>query len=719
MRAYFFGFFLLVFLCAVPSSVRSDTEVQGSPASMGEAALADAYARLSGNVDDQLVLPVVHMGLDLNDSRPSSLAGALKAVASKIYSLYRSAWYRGFMYWLLVLCGLIGSIWLCVDVMAGRSALRDVVWWGSTRFTALIIGVYCFSPRFVYQCCSWINTVAEMAVTSVSPMLVSDVPAVVPADWRRVFDNATRENELWLKAALEYCKTDVALKLGRPSAQAAKRDKDDVIENVADVFIFGFPIMSYDATHPRSLEGQLVRGWWEVDAFTGSYSNFYVPSPMPDKYPLTIQSEGRYPVFNLGYYYRPPMGRASARLTAPLTRDIYVRSVLQGFAHEQRILAERMRLLALERAGQPEDAGVVESTSRSFYEALDDYQLVTAAIRKTWVVDYISFSYVTLGRAPGMGTESADFGQIAGEEGLTRVSNDHRNMKYISERYLVILADIETVMSKVRKAAGKFSVDGFVMNLLIPVALALVSFYVVISVYFVPSLLLLWVALFFLPKELEVSGALRKGAHWVLTLFFLPVFVSVIVAVATGLVEVAKVLAMTTELRLIGSAGSALIGGMVGGTVAGAVPLPDVLGIFKMGATLLGASNVGFASLNNANWNLVVWVSWLVAFLLILGSPKIVAGLLSGAGTIGDAMVQRLQAGAFMGGGLAMMGGMRTASAISAVPKAAQGVAGMVATGGAAGGAGAAAGAAAAGSGGSGGSGRKPGIGGMQDIIDV
>ena len=563
-------------------------------------------------VDEKMELPRV------SDVSSGALDVGLRRVATKLDRVYKSNFYRGICYFILSLCIVVGCGWKAKQLIYGEKELGDLVSWGMMRF---IVGFTCFffvsahAPGILTK---WINTVSRHT-TGLLTLGKSDIP---PHAHVRLW-KAINENERWLKAAVEALGPSLQSHLKKIDSWAIAfegkgtskgKDTEEEIRSLSVVFLKGFPGLTVYLD--KRLGTPIMTSEY---LFAGSLENFLVPRPYAD--------------FGDGYGLYAGTGESFKSIGTFKVRPLLVNFEEEGI---------RLGKAAVELAGLAVEADTFLDME-PFEKALFEYRLLTAAARKTFLVDYIAWHLNFMGMYYG----NPDVGdEVSTEATIARTKrNVHRG-------YEAVVRDLEASMMKLKMKQEAGEGGSLVMYVLVPMALAIVGFYTVISIYSIPVLFLLLSGLWFLPEEWELSNGLKNSFNWIVVLFLLPIFSTIVVALAFGFVDAVKAMVMSEYIRPFSAAATG---------VATATVMPSGLGIIggvmKFGAAATSAS---LASME-ADMNIFVWVSWIMAFIFIVGMPKIVASLVKGANGFADSMIQKAQIGAVMGGGMVALGAQSSA----------------------------------------------------------
>jgi hypothetical protein len=143
-----------------------------------------------------------------------------------------------------------------------------------------------------------------------------------------------------------------------------------------------------------------------------------------------------------------------------------------------------------------------------------------------------------------------------------------------------------------------------------------------------------------LPKELEISGVLKKSFGTVMVLLFIPLFSTLIIDIALAFVDgVAVASVETMTARSI----TTLTSGLAASSL-----VPNGLGPISLAAKA-GAGIIGATTSNVSDINVFTIGAWVVAFLFIIATPRIVSSVVFGTGSIAEGLLQKIP----MGGGFA------------------------------------------------------------------
>jgi hypothetical protein len=568
----------------------------------------------SGLLDNWGYSPPVAVDPNLPVPRVSYLASdsldaALRVMATKLDALFRSVAFQSFFHSFLFLCCIIGVFWQARGLIWGSKELGDVINWFFLRF---VVGFSCFfviSKNAPAVLTNWINGVSlEFASVLTSSKTLS--PGVQVR-----MHQAIAETDVWLVGAAKGLGDSVESVLHNNVRLYRDLGLNTSKFSFESTLTSGFPGLNYG----------VVRGAYNASlynvtadyAYDGVVSSFLPPVPY-DSYED-----------DFGWYRSKFDSSDYTVLEGVVGGAFTIRPVLSGFEKEG---------YALYQAGL---VATQTGDAAGFYDALFAYRLHVKAVQTTYLKDLAAW-YFKYGVIVGSNAAPASAGV-----GAPGVLPEETGSVYerVTARYKVALDQLEDGLREARKADLRTKVGGWAMAVLVPIALAIVGFYCIVSVYSIPIFMVLWSCLFFLPEELEFSGALKKGVNWILVLLLLPIFTSVVVDLAIGFVDVVRVIVMSDYIRPL----------TAGATGVAAGSLMPGSGWIGAGLKVAAGSSAAAAASQYADYNVFVWVSWIMAFIMIVGAPKILSTIVSGGNGFADALVQKAQMNAMMGGGIAAM----------------------------------------------------------------
>jgi hypothetical protein len=612
----------------------------------------DTFGYHTGTItvdDSSIVLPRVSQGSD------SVLDVGLKHIAGELNRLASLPLYQGLMLFMFAACAVIGLTWKGKELIYGEKELKDLLLWFVTRFMVAILCFFVAGPRAANGLTTWMNAVSASFSSAIAGKDTGTLDGSQTTINVNVASKIYREievNDSWLKA-LALSDIRKTIDGWTNNNWFTKMLNGSQFSGFDDTLRRGFPYLSYpvsgrvtNATSYNMSTPYQYAG--KGDSFSG---NFVVPLPFSN--------------FSDAFHLYGVPGVATGDLingssitggspnsvtTIPAYGNVEVRPLSKALIDAGNELLQAGQVFTAATA-----SGVSDSAAEGvFGDALLKYRLVTAAARSTYVRDYMA-CYLS---AFILGNESSSSDTVVANAGegdtLAYIlsGSDNAASDYWISNGKKVPSEIVGIVDSVQGGVVKLNMQsydkngGVVMYILVPIALAIVGFYATVAVYSIPLLMFLWASLFLLPEQLEMSNSLKKTLNWMLVLLLLPIFSMVVVDLSFGFVNAVRAMAMSSAIRPY----SAIVTGL---TASKIVPGGGWIGTL---AALGVGTAAGVAAGTSADYNLFVWVAWIMAFIFIIGMPKIVASIVSGTTGFADALIQKAQMGSVMGGGMAVMG---------------------------------------------------------------
>jgi hypothetical protein len=134
-----------------------------------------------------------------------------------------------------------------------------------------------------------------------------------------------------------------------------------------------------------------------------------------------------------------------------------------------------------------------------------------------------------------------------------------------------------------------------------------------------------------------------------------------VVDIAFAFVDAVKAAAMSGWLHAFSVAATGAVGSAFGNATLGSVGIS----VFGCGGTvsagLVTGTTLAGAAAWNANLSVFTWVAWIVAFVMIVGIPKLVSAIVSGSAGFASSLVDSLKMQGMMSAGALAMLGSRSA----------------------------------------------------------
>lgn len=603
----------------------------------------------------------------VNRGSSSVMDAGLQRVAGKLSAFFSSDLYLGFVYILTIVCFGAGLAWKGRELIWGEKEIGEVFTWLFVRLVLVCGILFATAPVISSVVVNWMNSVSDsfVKITGIGAGKGQLSPGVAAA----IYQQVVADNE-WLGAlagskiqanvrrTMDF-EVPVSESVYHGNKGSPWGDSRDVVGSDGAVIpatfestlMMGFPGLTVAVASSVEKEGTLwnsTKKQVEVGSlsyirqvpysYRGSMQNFVVPPPYNDFKD----------VFDL---YAGTLGDTLNGVTGDVRTlpgdNVQVRPLVPALLNA----GEALYKAGVAESGDAPNTETVTGHGDAFSQALIDYQLASAAARATYLRDYVAWTVVMTNdrliwnpaRPLQTATNETD-GSVVVDESVTKLAQAG-------------LEDLSMAMEEYRKSHGAFGNGGWVMGALVPIALALVGFYVTAAAYSLPILLALWIAFFCLPEQLELSNALKKGFTWMVSLFLIPIFATVVVDIAFAFVDAVKAAAMSGWLHAFSVAATGAVGSAFGNATIGSIGVS----VFGCGATIpaglaTGATLAGAAAWN-ANLSVFTWVAWVVAFVMIVGIPKLVSAVVSGSAGFASSLVDSLKMqGIMSAGALAMLG---------------------------------------------------------------
>lgn len=516
---------------------------------------------------------------------------ACRTIAAAMDDFYKSSAFQSTTLAILTLCLMIGITWRARGLMWGEEEIGGFLWWMFFRITVGLSCYFVIGPKLAPQLTDAMNAISTQFANITRRTDATLLPAIEARLSSFAADNdawlTALNNRLGKKITSIYGNSEPMVKWGQRNPQfSAAANFEGTLTN-------GFSAINYGSgTH--NTQSPYYKGGVPPVPYTGyaDKHNLYIPAGAP---PLT--------------------GFEQPQQIRPLIPALE--------AAGKRLYMEAARL----NYGTPQDEINRFLSHRD--GAVARYKSQVHAIKMAYLRDYAAWRLHF----------KDEWGAIDGVEELPSGSvfaNDKNTAP--SEVMQALLNSINVDMDAIarERTEAKF---GKIMGALIPLALGIVGFYCTISIWCMPIGFAIWSACFFLPKELELSGTLKKGAMTIITLLCIPLFANLVVDVS---------------LAFIGGVTAASIEGYMGTVSAG------LTGLFGASLVPSGLGPISFAlkagsALGAGVWsasqdiNIFVMASWIVAFLMIIATPRIVSGIVFATGGFAETLLQKVQ----MGGALA------------------------------------------------------------------
>ncbi|OAM91544.1 hypothetical protein OH491_23910 [Termitidicoccus mucosus] len=532
---------------------------------------------------------------------PGSLSTAadkgIETIAARLWMFYTAPEFLGFLLALLVVCAVAGLAWRLRCVIAAEEPFSGLANWVVVR---LLLGLFCFfvvAPDMPSVLSEWMRSASNIMGSMITRIAREAKDAElretvgssrVRLALRRVYD----ESMEWAMAAEAAFKGKIA---GRSPYDVAYLEVEKTLTGID-----GFPWYADASTYPRrpavvnalaTVENGVVVNAKPYEEYLDVFKLYDFSKPEEPG-----EDKDAWPVFRSGFVMRP-----------------YNSGAVLAYGR------------AMQAAADFDDSA---AGGEEFRRILHEYTGTLQFLQSLYLRDVAA--YVIDASAVYRDLKHAGDGDPEARTATLAVLE-----KQLDE----LRAGFEEVRARsVTEALYGSGWSGNVLQLLIPLALTVVNAYMALSIYSLPILISLWSALFFLPKELELSTSLKKGVLWMVVLFFLPIFSNVVVELAIGFVEAVRDMMQDEVLAPLGKGATGLaVGAMVPGST-----------MVKVGTGLAAYKASGWRN----DFNLIVWVAWVVAFCFIIGMPLMLKSVISGANGFIDNLITKTQAGAMMAGGI-------------------------------------------------------------------